>query len=786
MHQKILKPYTKHIYQVKRIRYFLSTVHGMGSHQELNDAKVFLAVLYALSDPNTSMSSLSEVISVVASAIRHHQALKLTTQINILSLLIHKVSPLLISVDSVIELSRELLFSTSNDLGEDLEEVVNWILSKTELADDPIFSVDDVVLKSAHDLFVNNQYENQKYGFIPNSREEVLHQFSRAKLIYVSHYFSDINQFQLLLALCDPFFERYLVRPYIHYWSNYGSLYEHSARFYDFVACDNKFDMLIEPATRGKVLVSSWIENVILPIIRYSNDDFAPLQSWIFDEERGSLSSRHELWKQTLHVVANQFELSEIKSLVQQYLAACYYYTITDHDSGSIETTKIYDQISETVEFLLRRYGTGEVIKRNIEVTEFKSIQQLFEGEFAELVAPNLDAITTLNHIIQVCEKLYPINKLTVADYLKLKSSSDLSHKEKEVISLMNGLNDSNYKQLLSSVRLFNTNFIEDDSPINRLIVERFLFFDLFDIVSDFHNNHEFELDDEIFFELLIKKFWDSFNQATNLNEKIGKLHHAHQCIQLIDSLEVSEVNKHTVIKIKHLFKAMSQLRNFKLVVNRNALTPPDLQKYSPIQVVSFVLEQNPKSYLAFEKLYRILIDLQIFLDEVDDANYLSRVHSACIEAALIDGNFDFAYNHSIELFDHGVDLNEIWLTFYQVGKYVSPEWFEVAHSNEKIEVLVKQREILSLALKHLKPVDTSIDNSRLILVQWEHINREIDEWYLQLQGQNQPVSNQTAEQKTVLSNVLSDATSTTNHASEKLSNLFVSGLGWAIGANLE
>lgn len=761
----------------------------MSSSVELNDAKAYLAVLYVISNVNMSAAEVKEVISVISSTIRHNLALKFITTSNVLSLLIHKVSPLLILIDSVVELSRELIFSTENTLGEDLEEVVNWLLKKTELLEDPLFEAEDVVLKSAHDLFVNNQYENQKYGFSPNSKE-LLQEFARAKLVYISHYFADINEFEPLIELSDPAYEKYLVRPYIHYWSNYGSLYDDSIQFYEFVDSQDKFNELIKPVTQGKVAVTSWIENVILPIIKYSKDDFSALQAWLFDESRGSISARHGLWKETLVVIINQFELKDIQSLLKQYLASCYYYAITETEIGSIETLKIYDEIRDTVGLLLKRYGTGEVIATKFEIREFDSIEQFINSEFAALVAPTLDGITTLNHIIQVCEKLYPINKLTIGDYLSLKSSSDVGQKEKEVIKLMNGLNESNYKQLLSSVRLFNSSFIDDESQINKLIVERFLFFDLFDIVKDFHQSKEFELDDEIYFDLVLKKFWDSFNQATNLNEKIGKLHHAHQCISLIDGLQLSEENKHAIIKIKHLLKAMAQIKNFKLVVNKQSLTPSDLQKYPPIQIVSFILEQNPKSYLAFEKLYRILIDLQIAFDEVDDSNYLPRVQSACIEAALIDGNFTFAYNHSIELFRHyetstSSDLNEVWLTFYQVGKYISPEWFEVVHSNDKLDVLVKQREILSLALKYLKPTDSSIDNSRLILLQWEHINGEIDEWYRQLQTGSRPTMAQTA-QKNVLSNVLSDATTTTNQASEKLSNLFVSGLGWAIGANLE
>lgn len=36
----------------------------------------------------------------------------------------------------------------------------------------------------------------------------------------------------------------------------------------------------------------------------------------------------------------------------------------------------------------------------------------------------------------------------------------------------------------------------------------------------------------------------------------------------------------------------------------------------------------------------------------------------------------------------------------------------------------------------------------------------------------------------TLANDIMNDASNTTTQASEKLSNLFVSGLGWALGAN--
>lgn len=398
--------------------------------------------------------------------------------------------------------------------------------------------------------------------------------------------------------------------------------------------------------------------------------------------------------------------------------------------------------------------------------------------------------------------------------------------KEKEVLRILSNITSSNWQQLFSSVKLFLGAFVlaNDDigEEVNRIIYERFLYANLFEVVDDFYSKQEVPIHQNVILNLILKKFWDSFNHATSLNDKSGKLLEATQSMDLLDKIsskgKVDGLQKEDIIRIKHLLKALSNMKNFRIFYDRkNTYSPSQITAkfgsivdasgdgivQSPLTLITLILEQNPKSYLAYEKLYKILSDLTIYsstsesIDALSSA-YFGKLLAACIESALVDNNFEFAYKKSIELFeyysndDHNM-LISLWLTFYQVGKFVSPNWMDDADiTNDRIETLIKQREILSMTLRLPIPSETTIDNSKLIIKQWNHINNQIELWYTQLQSnhlgssskESYLMSDVSEKFGASASSIIDDVTTTTNQANEKLSNLFVSGLGWAIGAN--
>lgn len=835
---------------------------------EIYDAKIYLSILHLLTTiQTTSIDTLSNIFDDLGQFIQQNSRLRYTNINNVLSLLLLYSSPALMPLECVAHMAKVLanpIYSTTNEFN-DLEEDSNRFIAKTNSLKNPILAsgVQPVIKKTAHDMLVDNQFKNLLFKFDTqntNDANEILYRFTVSKTIWLSQYFQDISHFGPLFDLVrgyEPFEKWYtqIIKPYIYYWNHHGSLEVKSGiNFSDFINIEDfgsKFNCLIHPLNEkkkfGHISTKNWMENVILPIIMLYDSNFQPLIEWLFDESKHSNkvpSEKYQLWHDTINSIThftNQsgtfFSVESYKKLVKYFLASCYYYAIKHEDSSnvsSIEMLRVYDIIRDTSNTLLTTYGQGELITAfNFELLDPNdSLSNLVDNvNFQPLIEPTPAAITTLKDTIETCEKLYSINKLTILDYLTLRYSNNLDYstKEKEVTRIMHGLNETNYHQLLSSARLFTKAFISIDPQhevqMNKLILEKFLFFNLFDIIESFYRLNEFNLSVNTYFQLVNKKFWDCVNQATNLNEKIGKLYHATQCTKLFETFSadrnLDEENRQSIIKIKHLLKAIKNMKNFKIFIEKGKpFTPSDLinkfgivsstddlgdLKYHSLNLIMIILENNPKSYLAFEKLYKILIDLLIFFENDDDQNedltssYLLELKCACIESALIDDNFDFSYKQSIELFEFysnssskpNFDLNDKWLTFYQVGKYVSPEWFNELNdsiNNEKIDTLIKQRKILSLILKLIRPNESSIDNSKLILSQWNTINDEIENWYTQLQTNPQSTTRATNDisdnMKNLTNDLISDATNTTNQASEKISNLFVSGLGWAIGAN--
>lgn len=717
----------------------------------------------------------------------------------------------------------------------DKEEVLNEITSKFAPSGGP--SSAEAVLRTAHDIrsYAESYSRENGFNFTPNEPRDVLFAFTKARVLRGASYANDVNEnspFFALLAGFPPFEEWYsgIIGPFSYYWDNYGSISENSVIASDFLRLDtfsSRFEALISPLAGSKysekTSVQNWCTRVLLPLVYYHNKDLTQLLEWLYEERDLSVIHKYQVWNSTIKAIVtfrsysgDQFEIADFSLIVEFFLAGCYYYAVLEGESStSVETLQIYDLIRETLIVLETSFGEGLIIN-NFQIDldqEYDSLKHFIrspKNSLRPLFTPNKDAIATLNEAASTCERLYATNKLTLCEFLRLKySDSGFTSKEKEITTLLSGVNATNYSQLLKAARLFSSAFIDSNpehaQTINKLIVSRFLLANLFDAVGEFYDQGELNLSTDTFFELTSKKFWTSYNLATNLNDKIGRLHEASQCFVLYEkysrSESLSETHRGSLIKTRHLLKAISNMKNFKIVVDKGKpFTPARLiskfgslsDENTPLHLISTILEQNPKAYLAYEKLYKILNDLLIFFEDSETSQeYLPLLKATCIEAALVDNNFDFAFKHCKELFEHygsnGERINEIWLTFYQVGKYVSMEWFgdyDAAVNSKKIEILLKQREILSLLLKKIKPTDLTLDNSRQIARQFTAINAEIGTWYETLRDIPAPRPSRTNQVGAITSEIVSDATATTNQASEKLSNLFVSGLGWAIGAN--
>ncbi|KAI3404179.2 hypothetical protein KGF56_003079 [Candida oxycetoniae] len=715
-----------------------------------------------------------------------------------------------------------------------VSEIAEFILSEIEIveAEDATYPFQSIenetsLIQTADDLLIDTNSKSQALGFEYDESIDAnmnLLRFIQAKTFDLSRSYRDLNEISGLFENVDfkefRLWQQGVIEPYKYYWTHFGSIYQSesisSHAYLKSHSLQEHFDILVHPIDSDQVhSVKSWFQYTILPILSHYDFDLEPLESWMFTKYHGSVQQKFELWNIGIKMLANQLGISKIQNIVEKYLVMCYYnaFILQASAISSVDLTKLYDIISETLSAIV--CDDTAVEPPSLQFDWQSSITAATFDEFSSIHNPlhplfQIKYTAFLRDAIATCQRLFPISKLTLDKYLELKFNSNDSSLQKEVSKITCNINASNSQQLIQMVEVFQKVFVprgKKANVVNYILLERLLTANLFDQVTLLLKDGGFDLSTKEIYELVMEKFWESFNQATNINDKIGHLHQSRKCLDLVENQnptqsDLSEANRKEIVKLKHLFKAMSAMKNFKIVVEKNKpFTPSQLIKFSGqitnnqidekncFHLITIILEQNAKSYLAFEKLFRILNDLLLYFDNLDlvESNfYFNKLKSACIESALVDNNFSFAYDQSIELFEHfaaTTNIDEFWLTFYQVGKFVSPDWLE-SDESDILGIWIKQRQILSLTLQRIN----CGDHVTIVLDQWNNLNRQIEKHCSEKEVYQAKTSYDYEPQAqqpitSITQGLITDATKRSNNASEKISNLFVSGLGWAIGA---
>ncbi|KAI5958454.1 uncharacterized protein KGF55_005797 [Candida pseudojiufengensis] len=786
---------------------------------QVQDASTYITYINTLTSPDQEIDRFLEQIKSLRSCI--NPTLQYCSLQNFLNALLVLTYPGLISYE-IITITLNILLDNDDKIDSNLKEELP-ILNEISL------------LKTAQDIQQESTFKAQSLGFhsISNlsSNNEIKTNFIKSKILQLSKFHNDINELSGLFndsnqELKD--WQKYIVEPYGFYWTHYGKLYPNEAiSFNSYLllgSLEEKFNVFINPIDRNQIqTLEQWLKSTAIPLLSYYDENLEPLQNWMFHQaHEGSNLRKYGIWNICIRLMSENFDNSKLKSVIREYLASCYYYALTeDSNVSSMELTKTYDTILATLNVI--GFNKDSQSSSTPPSIKFEDIQnyETFEEFLSKnnLLSPLFEPsqIYFLYDAITSCQKLYPINKLTLKQYLLYKFGINDNDVQREISKITSNITLTNWEQLVNSVELFKSEFIPSSksSSFDCILLERLLIANLFEPINQLIENKKINISSKEIFDITLEKLWDSIDQATNLNDKIGHLHHAKLCVDIIDNLnqDLGKEQREEIIKLKRLFKAMHSMKNFKIVVEKNRpFTPKQLLQYSGnleddkncMKLINIILEQNPKSYLAFEKLFRILHDLLFYFnnqnqqDEGEEGSgfFFNKLKTACIESSLVDNNFQFAYNQSLELFEHFKETNKqkqfenFWLTFYQVGKFVSPDWFESDNELEKLEILIKQREILSLTMSELN----CGENIKIVLDQWSNVNKQIEnqnyskklediKTFKQDQNNNDIGYNLQQPMNNLAKEIINDAASTTNNASEKISNLFVSGLGWAIGA---
>lgn len=792
------------------------------------EARLLLAAVSALVQ---SPESAKQIYAPLLAAANSPEA-TLITQASLLQILLVHASPLSVSVQTV----SDLAFSICSRVSEvDFPDIIDSLeTSASSLVADYSLELphsDNEVLTTAHALILDLNEKASLLGFLLSTLttpQAILLAFVQAKSLQLARFHPSIDFHELYEPLRGyGDFEAWyngFVLPFEYVRSNFavsvkGYLSESSHW--------GQFSVLQKSAPPNS---PSFLAHVTLPLAVYHNCDLGPFLDWLHREKSAAETlDDFQYWDKTLRaIVSFKTYTGEPLSrecytpIIKHYLTVCLYFGMCkDLALTALVVSEIQLQIKSTLGFLSPA-PVNQISLPDLEVSGgVSSFDEFLNNDLVRSFLSKDTSATaaTLLSVFSTCCALYPLNNLTLKKYCELKNlpSSDPVFR-KQLMLLLTRIEPDNISQMHESVSIFTSLFLDagghTNEAVDETVFDRFLQVNSFDNALKYLDTVATERPVNVNLEHVLLHFWELLHAASNLDDRIGKVKLATSCLEILSAPSVKALITPSIsarsVRIKHLLKAFHDLKNFKLTLIRNQpVTPKQIleklaqfdeeDKHAPISLVSIVLEQNPKLYLAFEKLHRIVNELAIYLELNTSQVSFARVQLACVESALVDGNFEFAYKQSKNLISYVVAGNkldqiaDVWLMFYQVGKYILPEWFNDPDEKtraHRLDVLKKQREILALAIKYTKVSDVKSDNTHLLVGQFSHLNQEIYRWYQDaedhalLTASLTPVDEtKPARQTLSYANAQNDF-SVSKQASEKISNLLVSGIGWAIGAH--
>ncbi|RKP30799.1 hypothetical protein METBISCDRAFT_23031 [Metschnikowia bicuspidata] len=811
------------------------------------DARLYvLLCMVVLLRPAQIELFFGRISPVAASRTLHY-----STPQNLLRISLLHTVPVSVPLSAIFAVAQELVAAAfepvetvPDDLLEDVQDLGQWLESELAGAKNEAYGP-KALIQAAQELVDDAQTRAAALGFDTNATgyQELSFSFARAKTLQLASYIPNLTEYSplyLLLYGYSPFdaWNAGVLAPYQYFWENV-SLESSSAlpsQFLALVSHFEQFQHLIAPVESfvpmgGKLTVSMYLSKVILPLAVYHGDDLNPLSSWMNQNHSlCDLSAEFLFWDLVLRTVASfrnykeeGFSTEACANLLRHYAAVGLFYGIyVEPKMGSVEKIRIHEQIRATTEFLAKHLQLAPAVAPvALPLAQLPENALFAEFVFVSCISACLresyqNVLAYLHKAVSTCCVLFPINGMIIRTFHELLQDSwvEPMRVRKEVLLIFAHVSEKNYRELTSALGLFCEVFLGDraarENEIAVVVFERLLDGKMFRLAGEFLTQKDPATLSSGFFAIVMAALWANFNAALTLDEVLAPGGATQQALAVVESLILHcDVDKHSraqVVRMKHLFRALNLLKNFRFHLAKGTpvsakailerLTRADTEEsFTPMSLVSVILQQNRKAYLVHEKLYKICVELAIYLGLDDTWASFYKVRASCIESALVERDYAFAYKHSKELIVHAVDqhrtdtLSDIWLVFYQVGKFAPREWlddFDPAVHAAKQGILLQQREILSLALRHIARAPMAADNSRLLVAQFRSVNDEIDRWYaeeMQVAGVADAMhSSQTGSSVASLTGNLGEKTK--SQAGDKISSLLVSGLGWAIGVN--
>ncbi|QEU62011.1 Sec39 [Kluyveromyces lactis] len=263
--------------------------------------------------------------------------------------------------------------------------------------------------------------------------------------------------------------------------------------------------------------------------------------------------------------------------------------------------------------------------------------------------------------------------------------------------------------------------FIESSTLFDKLtnelqtsiLLESLLKLGKFDILEQFVSTSGIKIQDKV----IIQHFWRFFNIASNGSLSDPDMKNANRTLNLLGDKE-NHSNLYDILTI------VDRLSHYSLSFKRGIpFKPAHILEFkaNPMEIVEKLLDLNPKLRKNIEVTFDILKELytalQVTPSDKDFTEEYSKLLSEHINNSLANGDFKFAFDQAINLIERP-DAVEHWVTIFQVGKYIDPNWLD---AEIPTEIIYLQLGIVSKLL-HICPEK----EYEVITSQWSGLELEL------------------------------------------------------------
>lgn len=582
-----------------------------------------------------------------------------------------------------------------------------------------------------------------------SASDSVLSDWIKARIRLVDAYTGLISPADSLCAISEEVTDwQYGI---LHVLTSFRSIYSSKSDWitlqeFEALTTNDVVNILLENTTIDSIVMD--FNNLVVPYISYKND-FEPLWKWI-DTANNEPEQQLELLLELVRGDGIFVPPSEgYYGFIRAVLAFLYMFPKGHY------STKIFDDLIQVEQYfsnfeLLDDKDTNVSLNEDTDLSSFDSLLK------SNLTIPTLSALKQFHSYAKATAIFFQaipdisLNEVVV--------TSVYGNEEDQITLASKVTNDTSLAWLKKNVltKLSRT-WIDETLLTNALKNGDF------DVVETKYLSTRKSISVT---KHLLDAFYEYYDHATSCSVSRGGLKKAAKCLDLLKVKHSSKLPT-PVERAERLLKGTDALSIYSLTLTPGVpLNPVELriQTKDPLIIIHRLLELNPKLYLELDRLVNIASDLVFGITgSVNNEEVSLKVCEMCVDSSLANSNFNQA-------FEYAQDKRLPWTTYYQVGKFVSPEWDETP-----VKVLESQLELLGFTL-----VNAPKENLPEILRVWERLELQLSKNRTQSHVPTGFSKSETSHDR----NLPQPNPESGSRKRDQLSGLLVSGLGWAIGAN--